>query len=161
MWGAAYYLSTFVDGGGIIIAALRCDPGHKPSSECHLIDEVGLHLWAAVSVVGVFPGDACGWLALQSLSRSLGTSQGIWSAVLVGDRDIAPAAEETKVVGVIVIRIAVYVVYVECILCSRILCSRNGVADGTGLAVPEHKVAVGPGSCVCAPSAGTHGGLLI
>ena len=63
-----------------------------------------------------------------------------------------------------VVGIAVYVVYVQGILCSRtilcsritggrgILCSRAGVADGTMLAVSEYEVSVGPESSGGSPA---------
>ena len=83
------------------------------------------------------------------------------------------AAKEAEVVRVVVVRIAVDVVYIQSILCSRtilcsritcgrgILCSRAGVADGAVFAVAEYQVAVRPGSRVCSPSAWAQGCLLI
>ena len=68
------------------------------------------------------------------------------------------AAEEAEVVRVVVVGIAVYVVYIQSILCSRItcgrgiLCSRAGVADGTMLAVSEYEVSVGPESSGGSPA---------
>ena len=64
----------------------------------------------------------------------------------------------------VVVRIAVYVVYIQSILCSRtilcsritsgrgILCSRAGVADGAMLAISEYEVSVGPESSSGGPA---------
>ena len=69
----------------------------------------------------------------------------------------------------VIVRIAVYVVYIQSILCSRtilcsritcgrgILCSRAGVADGAMLAVSEYEVSVGPGPDVRCPASWCHG----
>jgi hypothetical protein len=92
LWRTACYLGTFIDGGSIVIAALRCDPSHDPSPECYLVDEICLHLRAAISVVCIFPGDACGWLALRSLSHSLGTSQSFRGALMISNENVAVAA---------------------------------------------------------------------
>ena len=74
------------------------------------------------------------------------------------------AAEETEVVRVVVVGIAVYVVYIQSILCSRmilcsritcgrrVLCSRAGVADGAVLAISEYEVSVGPESSSGGPA---------
>jgi hypothetical protein len=53
---------------------------------------------------------------------------------------------------VVVVGIAVYVIYIQ-----SILCSRAGVADGAMLAVSEYEVSVGPESGAGGPSARSHG----
>lgn len=64
-------------------------------------------------------------------------------------------------------RVAVDVVYVQCISCSRtvgervISCSRGGVTDSAGLAIAKDEIAVGPGSGFFTPAAGAEVCVLI
>ena len=69
----------------------------------------------------------------------------------------------------VIVRIAVYVVYIQSILCSRtilcsritcgrgILCGRTGVTDGAMLAISEYEVSVGPESGAGGPASWCHG----
>jgi len=163
-----------------------------PGSEGDFESLVGLHLGAAISVIDSLPNDTGGCLTFSSRPLSfalplplspffsLSLSQVTWApagsaglASLVFQGGVTRTAQEAKVGEIIVAGVAVNMVYIEGISCSRdegigailcsrnerigaILCSRDVAAESAGLTVALAKEAVDPGTDSGGPTARGH-----